>query len=106
MSKTIYVKCPFCTAVAEVKSETGEVVNKWPPEAKLPEGEEGDRMSSMSSALKKLENAKKNRETLFDKKKGELEDQKRKMQDVFKREVEKAKREGVDKNPLRPFDLD
>src|SRR4051812_36031970 len=101
MAKTIYVSCPFCEGMMEVNAETGAIVQKWPPKQKA--AGDGDKMSS---ALKKLEEDKKKRAGLFDKKKEEMEGQKKKIEDAFKKEVERAKKEGVSENPFRPFDLD
>jgi len=100
MAKTLYVHCPFCQGTMEVDAATGEVLQKWTHE----KSEEGS--DKMSSALKKLEDAKKRRATLFDDKKGEMEDQKKKLEKDFKDGVERAKKEGVKEKPLRPFDLD
>ncbi len=101
MSKTLYVDCPFCEGLMEVDIETGRVIAKWA---------KGERHASaddkISSALKKLNDAKKNRATLFDKTKGELEGQKKKLEDAFREQVEKAKKEGPGKKPFTPFDLD
>jgi hypothetical protein len=83
----------------EVNAETGEVVQKWQPSEQAP----GDKMSS---ALKKIGDDKKRRETLFDAKRNEIEGQKKDVENLFQKEVEKAKREGVKENPLKPFDLD
>ncbi len=101
MSKTIYVTCPFCAGMMEVKAETGEMVQKWSAQEKRADGED-----KMSSAFRKLEEAKKRRASLFEVKKEELEGQKKKSEKTFQQEVEKAKREGVTENPIRPFDLD
>ncbi len=100
MAKTFYVNCPFCEGMMEVSAETGEVLQKWAPGDKEAKGDK------MSSALQKLEEAKKKRVDLFDVKKGELDAQKKKAEDAFKKQVEKAKKEGVSENPIRPFDLD
>jgi hypothetical protein len=85
----------------EVKADSGEIVQKWGPGERLPEGAD-----KMSSALKKLDDEKKKRESLFERKKGELEEQKKKIHSVFEEQVEKIKKEGVKENPFRPFDLD
>jgi len=85
----------------EVRADTGEVIQKWGPGERLPEG--GDKMSS---ALKKLTDEKRKRVDLFERKKDELEAQKKKISSVFEQQVEKAKKEGVKENPFRPFDLD
>jgi len=60
----------------------------------------------MSSALQKLQDDKAKRSGLFNLKKEELEDQKKNAADVFKKQVEKVKKEGVTEKPLSPFDLD
>jgi len=101
VGKTIYVTCPFCAGMMEVKSESGDVIQKWSSKDRLGEG--GDKMSF---ALKKLEDAKKRRASLFDIQKEELEGQKKKSEQSFQQAVEKAKKEGVSENPIRPFDLD
>jgi hypothetical protein len=101
MIKTHYVNCPFCAGLMEVDSETGDVVNKWAKAERDVSG--GDKIQN---ALQKLGDAKKNRETLFDKKKNELEGQKKKIEQSFREEIEKAKREGPAKKPFTPFDLD
>ena len=101
MGKTVYVTCPFCEGMMEVKADSGAVVQKWSSSERLAEG--GDKMSS---ALKKLEDAKKKRAGLFDMRKEEMEGQKKKTEQSFMDAVERAKKEGVTENPLRPFDLD
>ncbi len=83
----------------EVNAETGEVVQKWEASTDTP-------TDKMSSALKKIVDGKKRRETLFESKKSEIEGQKKDVENLFRQEVEKAKREGVKENPLKPFDLD
>ena len=100
MAKTLYVTCSFCHGVMEVNSETGEVVQKWESH---PEELGKDKMSS---ALKKIDEGKKRRQNLFDLKKQEIEGQKKQAEDIFRKEIERAKKEGVSENPLKPFDLD
>jgi hypothetical protein len=100
MARTIYVNCSFCDGLMEIDTETGEVVQKWSPQEKAAGGDR------MEAALKKLEDAKKRRVSLFDQKKEELEGQKKKIEDAFKKEVDRVKKEGVKDAPLRPFDLD
>ena len=102
MARTIYVDCPFCDGLLEVDPSSGEVVQKWDAKDK-PGAEGGDKMSS---ALKKLSDAKKKRTSLFDVKQSELNEQKKKLSGEFQKEVDKAKKEGVKENPFRPFDLD
>ena len=99
MSKTVYVHCPFCSGTMEVKSEDGKIVDKWEPGDK---GEQGDKMSS---ALKKLEDAKARRKDLFSITKGEIEGKKAKLAGEFAKEIEEAKKKGPEK-PISPFDLD
>ena len=101
MGRTIYVDCAFCQGMMEVDAETGAVVRKWSPQERAAGGDD-----KMASALKKLEDAKKKRAGLFDRAKDEIEDQRRKAQDAFQKEVERTKKEGIKENPLRPFDLD
>lgn len=85
----------------EISAESGEILQKWAP------GENNNpNEDKMSAALKKIEEAKKKRAGLFDAKRGELEGNKKKVQDDFKKEVDRVKKEGVKDNPLRPFDLD
>jgi uncharacterized protein YpuA (DUF1002 family) len=100
MAKTVYVNCPFCEGMMEINSETGEIVGKWSAAEKTKDEDK------MSSALKKIEEAKKKRAGLFDSKKEELESQKKKNEDVFRKEVEKVKKEGLGEKPFRPLDLD
>lgn len=100
MAKTIYVNCSFCEGLMEINIETGDIVQKWAP------GEKNQKGDKMESALQKLQEAKAKRAGLFDQKKGELDSQKKKAADLFKKQVEKAKKEGVAENPIRPFDLD
>jgi hypothetical protein len=83
----------------EVNAESGEVIQKWEASTETP-------TDKMSSALKKIGEGKKRRETLFDAKKNEIEGQKKEVENLFRKEVEKAKREGVKENPFKPFDLD
>lgn len=83
----------------EVKAESGEVVQKWEPTTETP-------VDKMSSALKKIGEGKKRRETLFDSKKNEIEGQRKEVENLFRKEMEKVKKEGVKENPLKPFDLD
>lgn len=101
MSKTIYVACPFCEGMLEIDPEKSAVVAKWGPGEKGKTSEE-----KMSDALKKLEDGKKRRANLFDKTREAMEDQKKKLDNVFKDEVDRVKKEGVKENPIRPFDLD
>lgn len=101
MSKHLIVGCPFCHGSMEVNSETGEVLQKWEP-SNLSKSSE-DRMSD---ALKKIEESKKKRATLFDQTKSELENKKRKSEDVFEKEVKRIKKEGIVEKPLNPFELD
>jgi hypothetical protein len=100
MARTIYVNCSFCEGLMEIDTETGEVVQKWSPQEKAAGGDK------MEAALKKLNDAKKQRVSLFEKKKDELESQKKKIEDAFKKEVDRIKKEGVKDAPPRPFDLD
>jgi len=85
----------------EIDAESGQVVNKWSRDQRLASSDD-----KMSSALKKLEDDKKKRATFFDKAKGDLEGQKKKLEESFKKQMEKAKKEGVPEKPFRPFDLD
>ncbi len=100
MAKTVYIDCPFCTGMMEVNLETGKVINKWSHEERNQSGED-----RMSSALKKIGEDKKKRASLFDKTKEELEGQKKKLEQSFRDQIEKAKKDGVEK-PINPFDLD
>jgi hypothetical protein len=101
MRKTIYVNCGFCSGMMEVDVESGQVINKWSAAERAKSGED-----KMTSALKKIEDAKKKRAGLFDQTKDELDSKRKKTEDVFQKEVEKIKKEGVKENPIRPFDLD
>lgn len=101
MAKTIYVSCSFCDGMMEVDPETGEVLKKWPAGSKLQPGDD-----KMAAALRKLEDQKKQRASLFEKTKDEMEGHRKKVEDVFKKEVDRVKKEGVKDAPLRPFDLD
>ncbi len=100
MSKTVYIDCPFCSGMMEINLDTGKVINKWSHEERNQTGED-----KMSSALKKIEENKKKRASLFDKTKDELEGQKKKLEESFRAQIEKAKKEGP-KKPINPFDLD
>lgn len=100
MSKTVYVHCPFCAGTMEVKSEDGKIVEKWPPGG---QDEEGDKMSS---ALKKLGDAKTRRKDLFSVTKEEIEGKKKKLSGDFAKGVEEVKKKGIGEKPIRPFDLD
>lgn len=101
MGKTIYIDCPFCKGMMEVDVQTGKIVQQWEKKG------EGDQdKDKMSLAFKKLEEAKEKRKDLFLKKKGELENQRKKILGQFEKDVERVKKEGVDETPLRPFDLD
>ena len=101
MAKTIYVDCPFCKGMMELDVESGEIINKWSHQERNQSGED-----KMSSALKKIEQGKKNRANLFDKAKGELEGQKKRIEESFREQVAKAKKEGPAKKAFTPFDLD
>ena len=101
MARTFYVDCPFCQGVLEIDSESGAVVAKWAASEKKDGG--GDRMAD---ALRKIQEGKKRRENLFAAKKDEMDDQKKRLSDTFRKNVERAKEEGPDDKPLRPFDLD
>jgi hypothetical protein len=100
MAKTIYVDCPFCRGMMEIDLESGTVINKWSHQERDQSGAD-----KMSSALKKIEEGKKKRASLFDKTKDELEGQKKKLEETFRQQVEKAKKEGP-KKPTTPFDFD
>src|SRR5947208_493069 len=99
--KTIYVNCPFCEGMVEVDPETGDVLNKWSHAERS--GKDGDKMAA---ALKKLEEDKKKRATLFNQTKEGMESQKKKLENAFKDEVERLKKEGIKEKPITPFDLD
>ena len=102
MAKTVYVDCPCCGGLLEIDAATGEVVNKWAAAERNASGAD-----KMSTALKKLQTDKESRKDLFDRKRSEMDEQKRRLEDVFRKNVEKAKSEGAeDEKPLRPFDLD
>ena len=98
--KTFYVNCPFCEGMMEIDAETGEMIKKWPAKEKSKTGD------TMGDALKKLEEDKKKREGLFDRRKSEIEDQKKRAEDVFRKGVDKIKKEGLGEGPPTPFDLD
>lgn len=85
----------------EVKAENGEVVQKWSP-SELASADK----DKMASALQKLADDKKKRAGLFDQKRQQIEGQKKHVEDVFRQEVERVKKEGIKENPLKPFDLD
>jgi hypothetical protein len=101
MGRKIFIECPFCEGSMEVDTDSGKILQKW--ETRDKNEEQGDKMVS---ALKKLEDAKKKRATLFDQTKGELEGQKKKLESTFQSEVERVKKEGVKEKPFNPFDLD
>ena len=102
MSKTIYVDCPLCEGLLEIDPESGEVVNKWSASDRNASGAD-----KMTAALKKIEEARRSRKDLFDRKRVEMEDKKRRLEDEFRKNVEKAKNDGAgDKKPISPFDLD
>jgi hypothetical protein len=99
MRKTIYVSCSFCAGMMEVDVETGDVVKKWSAKERAED-------NTMEGALKKLEEAKKRRASLFENTKEELEGQKKKIEDAFRKEVDRVKKEGIKDAPPNPFDLD
>jgi len=101
MGKTIYVNCPFCEGLLEISTETGQIIDKWASGESLPASDD-----KLSSVMKKLEDAKKKRATLFDQTKGQLETQKKKAESTFQEEVERVKKEGMKEKPANPFDLD
>ena len=100
MGKTVYVTCPFCEGMMEIEAGSGKIVQKWKPGEKNGDGED-----KMSSALRKMEEDKERRKDLFSVKKNELADQKEKLNNMFNKQVDKAKEEGVER-PLNPFDLE
>jgi len=101
MTKTIYVDCPFCEGMLEINTETGKVVQKWAPGEKKQSADD-----KLSAALKKIDEGKKKRATLFDQTQEVLADQKKKAESSFLKEVERIKKEGVVEKPTNPFDLD
>lgn len=101
MARAFYVTCPCCKTLLEVEGESGDVLKKWAPSEQNNPGDD-----KMTSALKQLEENKKKRASLFDKTKEGLEEQRKKVDEAFRKEVERAKKEGVNEKPLRPFDLD
>lgn len=100
MARTIYVNCSFCTGLMEVDAESGEVVKKWSPKDRAAGG------NTMEDALKKLSDDQRRRATLFDDTKGQIDSQKKKVEDVFRKEVDRIKREGIKDPPPNPFDRD
>jgi uncharacterized Zn finger protein (UPF0148 family) len=98
---TFYVNCPCCSALLEVNAEDGRVVNKWTASERNKSGED-----KMKSALQKLQDDKKKRETLLENTKSNLDAKKKRMDEAFRKEVEKIKKEGLGEKPLTPFDLD
>lgn len=101
-AKTHLVPCPFCEGMIEIDATTGAVLKKW-PKSDLKSDDTTDRMAS---ALKKLEEEKRRRGGLFEKKKSELEGQKKKLENSFQSEVERVKKEGISDEPLNPFDME
>ncbi len=98
---TVYVNCPCCSAMLEVDVEDGRVVNKWNASERSKSGED-----KMKAALLKMEEDKRKRESLLENTKSNLEAKKKRMDEVFKKEVEKIKKDGLGEKPLTPFDLD
>lgn len=82
----------------EIDSESGQIIQKWSPKEKSKTGD------TMGDALKKLEEGKKRRENLLEIKKGELEGQKKRIEDAFRKEVDRVKKEGIKDAPQNPFD--
>lgn len=98
---TFYVNCPCCSALLEVDAEDGRVVNKWTPSERHKSGED-----KMKAALQKLQDDRKKRENLLENTRSTLDAKKKRMDDAFRKEVEKIQKEGLGEKPLRPFDLD
>lgn len=84
----------------EVSAETGQVVQKWAPGKKQSGGDK------LGSALKKISEDKKKRADLFEKTKGQLDQKKSEIENLFKEEVKRVKEKGIDNDLIKPFDLD
>ncbi len=100
MARTLYVKCSHCEAMMEIDSETGDILKKWAPKDKSKGGD------TMEDALRNLKEGKKWRENLLKRTKDEIEGQKKKIEDAFRKEVDRVKREGIKDAPQNPFDRD
>jgi hypothetical protein len=100
MGRSIYVNCGFCKGLMEVDSETGDVLKKWSAKEKPADGD------VMGAALRKMEEDKKKRASLLEDTKGEMEAKRKKMEDVFRKEVDRVKKEGFKEPPMNPFDRD
>ena len=94
-------ECPFCHGTMEVNAESGKVVNKW--EAKKPQVSANERFSD---ALKKMDQDKKERVTLFERQQQELRDKKKQADDTFKKRLQEIKEKGeIEPPPKRDVDL-
>jgi hypothetical protein len=99
--KSFYVDCPFCDGMMEIDAETGKMIKKWAPSEKLSADQD-----KMAAALEKLGQEKKRRETILDDTRHRIDEQKKKAENLFKKQVEKIKKEGISEKPSNPFDLD
>jgi len=87
----------------EVHPRSGEILRKW-ASGENPAPRSAD--DKIRAALNKLREDQAKRGTLLENTQAEVENKKKEAEKLFTQNLKKAKEEGVDQPPIRPFDLD
>ncbi|HVE11816.1 MAG TPA: hypothetical protein VNI01_00355 [Elusimicrobiota bacterium] len=99
---TIFVDCPCCSARLEARRQDGKVVGHW----KSPPRDPKSSADPLKAAVERLKAEKDKRAGILDGVNARLEEEKRQLEDKFRREQERVAREGDTGRPPSPFDLD
>ena len=98
--KSLRLKCPECDAELVVDSTTGQLL--YHKKAKeTPAGGQ-----TFESLMQDLEDGKRRSEDVFEQEKAALKDQDRLLDEKFREAMSRADEADVQERPLRPFDLD
>jgi hypothetical protein len=99
---TVYVDCPCCGARLVARREDGKVVAHWAKPRPAAKGGE----DPLKAATDRLKAEKAKRANFLDDAKARLENEKRELEERFRKERERVHREGDTSRPPSPFDLD
>lgn len=100
MDKFFKIKCPICKSILIIDRFSGKIEETRKP---LVKETTGDRFQD---AFKKLQDDKAQAEGKFQKLANEEKNKKKKINDIFKQQMDKVKKEGVVEKEIRDIDLD
>lgn len=92
-ARTHLVECPLCRGTLEVEAQTGKVVGKWEKRDKNKPTEE-----RFKDALEKEKETKNRLGEYFQSAQSQMDEKKKKAEEIFKKNLEKFKKGNADDN--------